>query len=145
MAQIHYPSSQCTLYIKNEAVNRAYRSYMRRAYSSHDARKYLMQKYKWDLKTCEGIDWYSHSTAIKSLPYNQLRFVQRHIIDWLPINNRLFARGRIPSNLCAHSAMKDPKPKDIIYIAPKDIIYIAPKTNTQEQNCMNPYKGLQQT
>jgi hypothetical protein len=100
MAHIHYPSSQCTLYINGEAVNRAYRSYMRRAYSSHDAREYLMTKYKWDFATCEGIDWYSHGTAIKSLPYNQLRFVQRHIIDWLPLNNRLFERGRIPSNLC---------------------------------------------
>jgi hypothetical protein len=39
---------------------------------------------------------------IKSLPYNQLRFVQWHIvINWLPVNNRLFfERGRIPSNLC---------------------------------------------
>jgi hypothetical protein len=59
-----------------------------------------MMKYKWDFETCKGIDWYSHGTAIKSLPYNQLRFVQRHIVDWLPVNNRLFERGRIPSNLC---------------------------------------------
>jgi hypothetical protein len=71
---VHYPSSQCTLYINGEAVNRAYRSYMRRAYASHDAREYLMTKYKWDFETCEGIDWYSHGTAIKSLPYNQLIF-----------------------------------------------------------------------
>jgi hypothetical protein len=100
LPHVHYPASQCTLYINGEAVNRAYRSYMRRAYASHDAREYLMTKYKWDFETCEGIDWYSHGTAIKSLPYNQLRFVQRHIVDWLPVNNRLFERGHIPSNLC---------------------------------------------
>jgi hypothetical protein len=100
---VHYPASQCTLYINNKAVNRAYRAYrayMRRAYSSHDAREYLMEKYKWDHHTCENIDWYSHGIAIKSLPCNQLRFLQRHIIDWLPVNNRLFERGRSPSNLC---------------------------------------------
>jgi hypothetical protein len=97
---VHYPDSRCTLYINNAAVNRAYRSYMRRAYSSHDAREYLMDKYKWDVETCEGIDWYSHGTALKSLPHNQQRFVHRFIIDWLPINNRLHVRGRIPSNLC---------------------------------------------
>jgi hypothetical protein len=97
---VHYPASQCTLYINKLAVNRSYRAYLRRAYASHDTREYLMDKFKWDQSQCERIDWYSHATAIKNLPHNQLRFVQRFIIDWLPVNNRMHQRDRAPSNLC---------------------------------------------
>eukprot|EP00978_Attheya_sp_CCMP212_P031133 scaffold116596_cov73-Attheya_sp.AAC.1 len=69
---VHYPASQCTLYINKLAVNRSYRTYLCRAYASHDTRDYLMDKFKWDQAQCERIDWYSHATAIKNLPHNQL-------------------------------------------------------------------------
>jgi hypothetical protein len=97
---VHYPASKCTLYINKLAVNRSYRAYLRRAYASHDTRAYLTDKFKWSRAQCENIDWYSHGTSIKSLTPNQLRFVQRFIIDWLPVNNRLHIRGRAPTNLC---------------------------------------------
>jgi hypothetical protein len=73
---VHYPASKCTLYINKLAVNRSYRSYLRRAYASHDARAYLTEKFNWTHAQCENIDWYSHGTSIKSLTPNQLRFVQ---------------------------------------------------------------------
>eukprot|EP00978_Attheya_sp_CCMP212_P030774 scaffold114395_cov35-Attheya_sp.AAC.1 len=128
---VHYPDSRCTLYINNAAVNIAYRSYMRWAYSSHDAREYLMDKYKWDVETCEGIDWYSHGTALTSLPHNQQRFVHRFIIDWLPINNRLHERGRIPSATYALCATKTQKLNGTTFTVLR--------TNTPERNSMNPY------
>ena len=97
---VHYPASECSLFINNKVITRAYRVQMRRAYSSHNTREYLMDKFHWSSDTITTIDWYSHGTSIAALPHNQLRFVQRFIIDWLPYNNRLHERGQSPSNLC---------------------------------------------
>eukprot|EP00978_Attheya_sp_CCMP212_P040425 scaffold220484_cov33-Attheya_sp.AAC.1 len=57
---VHYPASQCTLYINKLAVNRSYRSYLRRAYTSHDTREYLMDKFKWDQAQCERTSQRDH-------------------------------------------------------------------------------------
>lgn len=97
---VHYPASRCSLIIDNEAITRSYRTTMRKAYSSQEIRQYLTTKYKWQKETCTTIDWYSFGSAIASLPPNQLRFVQRFIIDWLPINKRLQQRDRAPCNKC---------------------------------------------
>jgi hypothetical protein len=97
---IHYPDSKCSLIIDKAAVTRAFRPTMRKAYSSQEIRQYLTTKYEWRQDTCTTIDWYSHGSAIEALPPNQQRFVQRFIIDWLPVNNRLQERDRAPCNKC---------------------------------------------
>jgi hypothetical protein len=73
---------------------------MRQAYTSHNTRQYLTEKYQWTDALCEDIDWYSHGTALKRLPHNQRRFVQRFIINWLPYNKRLHERGSSPTDTC---------------------------------------------
>eukprot|EP00978_Attheya_sp_CCMP212_P013961 scaffold35303_cov37-Attheya_sp.AAC.1 len=75
---------------------------MRRAYASHHTSAYLHEKYNWDDKQCESVDWYSHGSSIECLPHNHiLRFTQeRFIIDWLPRNQTLFDRNRSPTNKC---------------------------------------------
>eukprot|EP00978_Attheya_sp_CCMP212_P019720 scaffold55509_cov43-Attheya_sp.AAC.1 len=49
---VHYPASQCTLYINKLAVNRSYRSYLRRAYASHDTREYIRGGQNPEIKLC---------------------------------------------------------------------------------------------
>ena len=97
---VHYPASQCSFYINNQVITRAYRKTMRRAYASHHTSTYLHEKYKWDDAQCESVDWYSHGSSIGCLPHNILRFTQRFIINWLPRNKTLFDRNSSPTNLC---------------------------------------------
>eukprot|EP00978_Attheya_sp_CCMP212_P010158 scaffold24367_cov73-Attheya_sp.AAC.2 len=70
---VHYPASQCSFYINNQVITRAYCKTMRRAYASHHTNTYLHEKYKWDDAQCESVDWYSHGSSIGCLPHNILR------------------------------------------------------------------------
>eukprot|EP00978_Attheya_sp_CCMP212_P044425 scaffold310170_cov75-Attheya_sp.AAC.2 len=97
---VHYSASQCSFYIKNQVITRAYRKTMRQAYASHYTSTYLHEKYNWDNKQCESVDWYIHGSSIECRPHNILRFTHRFIIDWLPRNQILSDRNCSPTNKC---------------------------------------------
>jgi hypothetical protein len=76
---------------------------LRAAYSSQPLRQYYLQKHThWNSSTIDDIDWFLSGKALKLLPINTRRTIQKFIHRWLPTNAHPSLGNSGTSQLCPY-------------------------------------------
>ena len=81
------PLHQAIIYINNKEINSNIVLELNNANHTPNLREYLQQKYKWDSKTIQLIDWEVHNYAIKDFRSTQRKTLLQFIHKWLPTNS----------------------------------------------------------
>lgn len=77
---------RATIYINNKEVNSDVTLELTNAAQTPALRTYLQQKYHWDSKTINLIDWEVHNRALQSYKSVQKKTLFQYIHRWLPTN-----------------------------------------------------------
>ena len=78
---------KATIYINHTEVNANILLELNNAIHTPDLRDYFQQKYKWDSKTIQLIDWEAHNAAINKFRSTQRKTLLQFTHRWLPTNS----------------------------------------------------------
>ena len=78
------------VYVKTKYIHNKVDHHIRQQYHADEARKFLMQKYKWSKTTINSIDWETQRNIINKLPHTLQRTSLRFIHHRLPTGKMQF-------------------------------------------------------
>jgi len=79
-----FPSAYPYLQLQDRIVVRELHESLRHAATSPDYREYLEEKHDWTPEDSSEVNWNAIKLAMKHVPSNQRRNLQKFIHDWLP-------------------------------------------------------------
>ena len=119
------PPETFAIFHRQQYIPQNFDKYMRIHTYNDKAKKYLMEKYGWDPKTYEYIDWKSHKKSFKNLPSSKQRQGTKFIHNYLPIGKLNFS----PFNMCPYCGISE---KNISVHHYQDHPFICKSANTKK-------------